>query len=122
MVLSGSLCGWGDPFIPEFDLVVFLVVPTDVRLTRLRARELGRYGPDALAPGGALHREHVEFITWAERYDTGGPDMRSRTFHEAWLASLPAPTIRLEGDRPVDQQLKRIQVALHGHGGRSHGP
>src|SRR5262245_2991835 len=38
-VLSGSLCGWGDPLISEFDLVVFLIVPTEVRLARLRARE-----------------------------------------------------------------------------------
>jgi adenylate kinase family enzyme len=41
-VLSGSLCGWGDPLIPEFELVIFLVVPTQVRLTRLRAREVER--------------------------------------------------------------------------------
>jgi adenylate kinase family enzyme len=26
-VLSGSLCGWGDPFLSQFELVVFLVVP-----------------------------------------------------------------------------------------------
>src|SRR5437660_12581847 len=43
-VLSGSLCGWGDPLIPEFELVVFLVVPTSVRLARLRAREIERFG------------------------------------------------------------------------------
>ena len=42
-VLSGSLCGWGDPLIPEFDLVVLLAVPTPVRLARLRAREAERY-------------------------------------------------------------------------------
>ena len=27
--LSGSLCGWGDPFIPLFDLVVFIGLPAD---------------------------------------------------------------------------------------------
>jgi adenylate kinase family enzyme len=96
-VLSGSLCGWGDPLVPEFDLVVFLDVPTDVRLARLRARELERYGPDVLAPGGSLHRAHVEFIEWAGRYDAGGPEMRSRALHEAWLAGLPTPSIRLDG-------------------------
>ena len=36
-VLSGSLWEWGDPLIPEFNLVVFLVVPMEVRLARLRA-------------------------------------------------------------------------------------
>src|SRR5262245_19615648 len=67
--LSGSLCGWGDPVIPRFDLVVFLVVPTDVRMARLRAREEQRYGTSAIAPGGPLHRGHVEFMDWAARYD-----------------------------------------------------
>ena len=54
-VLSGSLCGWGDIFIPLFGLVVFLWVPPDVRIARLRARERARYG-DAIAPGGPLRR------------------------------------------------------------------
>src|SRR5258707_13820287 len=38
-VLSGSLCGWGDPLISEFEVVVFLAVSTPVRLARLRVRE-----------------------------------------------------------------------------------
>jgi adenylate kinase family enzyme len=111
-VLSGSLCGWGDPLIPEFELVVFLAVPTDVRLTRLRARELERYGRDAIAPGGPLHGAHVEFIDWARRYDTGGMEMRSRALHEAWLADMRAPALRLEGNRPVAEQLKLIEAAV----------
>jgi adenylate kinase family enzyme len=39
-ILSGLLCGWGDPLIPRFQLIVFLTVPTDVRMRRLRTREL----------------------------------------------------------------------------------
>jgi len=107
-VLSGSLCGWGDPLIAEFDLVVFLFVPAPVRLARLRAREIERYGPHAIAPGEVLHGAHVEFLEWAGRYDTGGPEMRSRAMHEAWLAALPGPVVRLEGDRPVAEQLGQI--------------
>src|SRR5262245_3203737 len=80
--LSGSLCGWGDPLIALFDLVVFLAVPTVVRLTRLRARELERYGPEAIAPGGAKRESHVAFLDWAGRYDDGPADMRSRALHE----------------------------------------
>ena len=38
-VLSGSLSGWGDALIPDFDLMVFLVTPRDVRVQRRRARE-----------------------------------------------------------------------------------
>jgi adenylate kinase family enzyme len=111
-VLSGSLCGWGDPLIPEFELVVFLVVPTPVRLARLRAREAGRYSPCAIRPGGALPGAHEPFLDWAGRYDTGGLEMRSRARHEAWLATLPCRVIRLEGELPVAEQLSRIRAEL----------
>lgn len=107
-VVSGSLCGWGDPLIPEFELVVFLLVPTPVRLARLRAREIERYGRQAIAPGGALHEAHVEFLEWAGRYDTGDPEMRSRAMHEAWLAALPCSVVRLEGDLSIVEQRERI--------------
>ena len=49
--LSGSLCGWGDIFIPLFALVVFVAVPDTVRLARLQERERERYGAEAIAPG-----------------------------------------------------------------------
>lgn len=111
-VLSGSLCGWGDPLISEFELVVFLVVPTEVRLARLRAREFERYGREALAPGGALHQAHVEFLGWAGRYDTGGVEMRSRALHEAWLVGVPGVLLRLEGDQPVADQLIQIEAEV----------
>lgn len=110
-VLSGSLCGWGDPLILEFDLVVFLVVPTPVRLARLRAREIARYSHQAIAAGGEFHKAHVEFLDWAGRYDTGGLEMRSRALHEAWVAALPAAVVRLEGDRSVGEQLAQIEAS-----------
>lgn len=112
-VLSGSLCGWGDPLIPDFDLVVFLVVPTQVRLARLRAREVQRYGHEALRPGGKLHQAYVEFLDWAGRYDEGGPEMRSRVLHEGWLSTLPGAVLRLDGDRPIAEQLAQVQAAVH---------
>lgn len=111
-VLSGSLCEWGDSLIPEFDLVVLLGVPTPVRLARLRAREAARYGDQAIAVGGALHKAHVEFLEWAGRYDTGGLEMRSRALHETWLAALPGAVLRLEGDQSVGEQLAQIEASM----------
>jgi quinol monooxygenase YgiN/adenylate kinase family enzyme len=117
-VLSGSLCGWGDPLIPEFELVVFLVVPTAVRLARLRAREIERYGREAIAAGWPLNRAHVEFLEWAASYDTGGLEMRSRALHEAWLAALARPLVRLEGDVSVAEQLARLEANVAPSRGR----
>lgn len=70
-VLSGSLCGWGDVYIPLFDLVVFLWIPHDLRMARLAAREVQRYGA-AIEPGGSMHAGSTVFMKWAAGYDEGG--------------------------------------------------
>ncbi len=110
-VLSGSLCGWGDVFIRRFELVIFLAVPSDVRMARLRARERVRYGA-AVDPGGAMHQTSTEFLDWAARYDEAGMEIRSRQLHEAWLAALPCPTFRLEGLATVDEHMALVAERL----------
>ncbi|GIP41233.1 hypothetical protein J31TS4_45130 [Paenibacillus sp. J31TS4] len=109
-VLTGSLCGWGDPLIPTFDLVVFLVIPQQVRLMRLEERERERYGRDVL-PGGTRHGHMEAFLSWAARYETGGPEVRSRALHEAWLAGLTCPVVRIEGDTTVEQRVEAVLAA-----------
>lgn len=113
-VLSGSLCGWGDPLISNFELVVFLFVPTEVRLARLRAREVQRYGSEAIAPAGVLHQSHVEFLDWAQQYDEGGLEMRSLQLHNAWLSAIPCAVLRIEGERNAEDQLAEIERSLEG--------
>jgi len=107
-VISGSLCGWGDIFIPLFDLVVFLAIPSEVRLARLRARERRLYGEEALAPGGRMHEIHTAFMAWAAGYDDGDLTMRSRRRHEAWLQELPCPVLPLEGVGTVAENLEAV--------------
>lgn len=118
-VLSGSLCGWGNVFIPQFDLVVFLWVPPAVRIARLRARERARYGA-AIEPGAPLHDRSEAFIAWAAGYDEGlDVPERCRRLHEAWLAALPCPVLRLEDTASVSERLDRIgyHLARHRTGG-----
>jgi len=111
-VLSGSLCGWGDMFIPLFDLVVFLWVPREIRLSRLRERERERYGDEAIALGGPLYDETNRFLAWAAAYDDGGLEIRSRQLHEEWLRRIPCPVLRLMGAEPTGAQLAEITKAL----------
>ncbi len=117
-VISGNFSGWGDPVIPLLDLIVFLYVPTEERLKRLKQREALHFGEQALAPGGYLHQNYTEFMEWAAGYDTGGEDMRSLQKHEKWLANLSCPLLRLEGIRTVQDQLDEILRAI----GRSQNP
>ena len=110
-VLSGSLCGWGDVFIPRFELVVFIYIPPEVRMTRLAQREAVRYGADAIAPGGAHHAKYETFMTWAAAYDTGDVS-RTRAIHEQWLATLPCPVLRLTAAAPVAEHLDQVLARL----------
>lgn len=106
-VLSGSLCGWGDPLIERFSAAVFLHVPSEVRMRRLIQRERQRYG-SRIEPGGDLREHHLEFIGWAASYDTARAPMRSFDLHEAWIRRLPCPVIRLDSRRPVGSLVAEV--------------
>lgn len=111
-VLSGSLDSWGGPVVPLFDLVIWLDTPTDIRLARLAARQLVRYGRAAIAPGGEMYDEHRAFLDWAADYDTGLSAGRSRRRHEAWLLELPCKVLRLDGSRPTRRLLRETLAEL----------
>ncbi len=107
-VISGSLCGWGDIAIPLFDRVVYLWVPTDIRIDRLRKRESERFGKTALSPDGNRYENHKEFMEWAAGYDTGGLDTRSRARHQEWLKGISCDIIRYEGEISIDHVVSEI--------------
>lgn len=109
-VISGSLIGWGDVFVPRFDLVVFLRVPHEVRMERLMARERARYGA-AIEPGGAMHAAHLEFLAWAQAYETPGFPGRSLERHRAWLAGLACPVVEIAGTPSPDESVARVMAA-----------
>ena len=107
-VNTGSLCGWSDVFIPQFDLVVFLYVPTELRLERLEQREALRFGP-RIEPGGDMHQIHQDFMQWAASYGHADQDTRSHQVHQHWLANLPCPVLQLAGDFSVQELRNRLE-------------
>jgi adenylate kinase family enzyme len=111
-ILAGSLNGWGDSLIPLFDLVIFISTPTELRLQRLQARETARFGSEAIAPGGSRHEEYEAFIKWAASYEVLSHEGRNRARHEAWLAQLPCPVLRLDGRLPVEFLLHQAMSEL----------
>lgn len=100
-VLSGSIVGWGDAVENAFGLVVFLYLPADIRVARLRCRELEKYGVADPA-----------FLEWASQYDEGAAEGRSLARHKAWLAQRTCPVLRLEEDMPVHERVARVLAAL----------
>lgn len=106
-VLSGSICGWDDPLLPFFDLAIFLTVPTETRMRRLKQRELEHYGSRILE-GGELYGHHQWFMKWASAYDTAGTEQRSRALHEEWVKKLDCPVLRVDGTQDATLTARRI--------------
>jgi len=110
-VISGSLTGWGDIFIPVFQLVIYIHAPVDIRLARLQERELQRF-ENRILPGGDMANTHQQFLLWASQYDEGGLDMRSAGHHAAWLKKISCPIVRLNGTLPTDDNIALLEKLL----------
>lgn len=107
-ILTGSLCGWGDVFIPTFDLVIYLRIPKEVRMKRLLDREKTRYGTE-IDEGHVMHTAHKEFMNWASKYDDGDLDIRSKRLHYNWLESLNCKVLRIENDIELKEKIQMVK-------------
>ena len=114
-MLSGSALNWGEPLEPLYDLVVFLTLDPDVRMDRIRRRELARYG-ERIKPGGDMAEISSAFLAWAAAYDTAGEEQRSLVAHETWLAALTTPMIRLDSSAPTPALVDAVLSSLRADG------
>ena len=100
-VTSGSVINWGAELEDSFSLIVFLTLPPELRLARLREREVARFG-----------RADARFLESATQYDGGDLDVNSRTGDDIWLAKRSCPVLRIEGDVSVPERVARVASAL----------
>lgn len=97
VIASGSLVAWGRDAEDAFDLIVFLYVPTALRIERIQQREVERFG-----------QPNPAFLTWAAQYDEGPPEGRSLAKHASWLEERRCPILRIEGDISVDEGVTQV--------------
>jgi adenylate kinase family enzyme len=110
-VLSGSVLKWGDSLIPLFTLAIFITLPEQIRLGRLQAREVERYG-QRIQPGGDMHTSSQEFLAWASSYDTAGLETRSLLSHQTWMKRLECPILQLESTQSIDVLVEKVWLYL----------
>lgn len=104
-VVAGSLIDWGQELEDVFNLIVFLYIPTELRLARLQLREERRFG-----------KADPEFLAWAAQYDAGTAEGRSLERHRLWLSRRKCRVLCLEGDMTTEERLQRVlaaKVSLH---------
>ncbi|WP_278379708.1 AAA family ATPase [Chryseobacterium arthrosphaerae] len=104
-IFGGSIIHWGENIFPPFDLVIFLYLPPEKRMERLRKREFERYGEEiTVNPERAVKSE--EFMEWAKDYDHDtGIANRTLNAHREWLTGIDVPLLEISGDYPVSDKI-----------------
>lgn len=106
--LSGGAIAWTPRPAIEPTMLVFLSLPTELRIERLLVRERARFG-DRRLPGGDMEGEHREFMAWTRGYDDGSSEgINTRPIHEALLRAARCAVVRIEGPVSIDEALARV--------------
>ncbi|MEL6562135.1 MAG: AAA family ATPase [Bacteroidota bacterium] len=94
VIVSGSLITWDEYWNTAFDLGVFLILPQNVRMERLKKREIELYG-EKLKFEKEIISKSEEFLKWAEKYDDELFDGRSISQHKKWIELLDCEVIEI---------------------------
>lgn len=114
-ILGGSVINWGNIF-PDFDLIIFLIVPPLLRIERLRNRESARYG-EIIFNEPARNVKFESFIAWAADYDNNtGISNRTLQAHENWLEHVNAPVLRISGEQTVEERIRLVLAKIEALG------
>lgn len=111
-IVGGSVINWGMEWLNMFDLVVFLYIPRETRMQRLKLREIERYG-DKIVTDPNQAEVHQRFMDWAYEYDDNTIQGRNLKAHLDWLANLTCPLLKIEGDTSVDERLRIVLTKIH---------
>ncbi|SHG17878.1 AAA family ATPase [Pedobacter caeni] len=107
-ILGGSMYNWGEGVYPYFDLVVFLWIPPEIRMERIRKREMERYGEQILSDPERKMQSDA-FIRWASDYDANtGIASRTLNVHEQWMKKMEYPILEIRTDLSTAARMDLI--------------
>lgn len=94
---------YGETVLPHFQYAVWLAVPRELRLRRVRERSYQRFG-DRMLPGGDLYQSEEKFFDFV--------GARAEDTVENWLRSFQGTVIRADGTEPVEKNVELIRERL----------
>jgi adenylate kinase family enzyme len=108
-ILGGSVINWSLQI--EFDLIIFLQIPKEIRIARLTEREYQRFG-DAIYTDQKRNEQFLAFVKWASGYDDNTARGRNFEAHKAWLKTQHCHILELTGDLTVEQRVAGVSGVL----------
>ena len=90
---------YGRDILLRYKYAIFVNTPRELRLQRIRDRSLGKFG-DRILPGGDLYEKEQRFFDMVA--------LRTEQEIEEWLASVKCDVMRVDGTKPVAENVKLI--------------
>lgn len=105
-VMAGSMSSFHEPFLPFFELGIFLDASDDIRIERLNKRAIKLYGSRVLVDGD-MHINHLKFLENSQKYHSnlGKPSIND---HLAFANKLPCDVLKLNGNLSLNHNLDII--------------
>ena len=98
-IFTSVVADFGEEVLSRFTHVVFVYVPREVRIARVKDRSFGKFG-DRMRPGGDLFEKEQGFFQMVEA--------RPPRQVEDWLETLSLPILQVDGLRPPEENARRI--------------
>lgn len=98
-VLSAVTGDFGEEISSMYRLAVFLSVPLEVRIERVKQRSDNQYGK-RICPGGDMYEQQLKFVDFVAK--------RSLLKMEQWAQTLVCPVIQLDGTNLISDNVKTV--------------
>lgn len=96
---------YGEDILSFYKYAVFIEVPEDIRLWRVKNRSFQKFG-SRIMPGGDLYEREKKFFDMVKARTEG--DVRD------WVRSLGCPVIGIDGTKPVEENVDAIVKWIRG--------
>lgn len=90
---------YGEKILPFFQYAVLIDVPKNIRIQRVRNRSFQKFG-NRMLTGGDLYEQEEKFFDIVES--------RPENIVEEWIQSLKCPIIRIDGTKPIKENVDYI--------------
>lgn len=90
---------YGNEIYSFFHYAVLIDVPKEIRLQRVKNRSFQKFG-DRMLPGGDLYETEEKFFDFVSS--------RAESVVEDWIKLLKCPIIRIDGTKPIEENIKLI--------------
>ena len=99
IVLAAVKADYSKEIENMFSKAIYIDVPKDIRLMRIRKRSFEKFG-DRMLKGGDLYKTEEAFFHMVEK--------RPDSFVEEWLSKLSIPVIKIDGTRSIDENVHYV--------------